>query len=502
LFVPGTSVADVDADRVIKADLTMLKKYLLVLLLLSFACQGRVKFRSDPESQQKHLALLYTNDEHGWMERTADYAGAAGLAASWKELAGSTNNHRQYLILSGGDMWTGPAISTLTTGRSMVDVMNALGYQAAALGNHEFDFGLENLRNRVSEMHFPLLAANVIYKSNGQQPDFVKPYMLIDINDVSVGIIGLASVITPLTTNSKIVADLAFTGYAEALQKFVPRVRAEGAELLIVIGHICLDEMIALAPLASELGIKLIGGGHCHELCQEQIAGVQLIQSGSDWQHFIQVDILFDDLADTVISLTSHTYPNTSTLSDTTIAGLVSAWREELDLTLKEVIGFTKTEIPERSPEMHNMITDSWLNAYPDADIALTNTGGIRQSIPAGNITIETIYGLLPFQNNILELVLSGDQVINCLKPSIIAAGLSSIAQRLLTDGRPICADSTYHVLINDFMYTQPAMNFRSYDQHPYDLQVNYRQPLIDWLKAIKTTKINPLNNFLDPRVR
>ena len=399
-------------------------------------------------------------------------------------------------------MWTGPAISTLSAGRAMVDVMNIMGYRAAALGNHEFDFGLDTLRQRISEMQFPLLAANVHSISNGEIPGFIRPYTLIEINQISIGVIGLASVITPQTTRSTIVAGLEFTDYEQALRKYVPVLKAEGAELLIVIGHICRDEMETLASVAGQLGITLIGGGHCHELLNEQRSGVTLIESGSDWHNYIQVDILFDDNADTLISLTSHTYINSPGHPDEHIASLVRGWHDILDRRFSRVIGYAARDIGQNTPEMNNMITDSWLHAYPHAQIAITNRGGIRQSIPAGDITIATIFGLMPFDNHILALTLNGEELIESLRPSFITAGFSSIRKHLLINGRDLSPDSTYTVLINDFMYGQSNMNFQRYDENPHDLQINYRQPLIDWLKEIRTTKDHPLDDYLDGHER
>ena len=94
-----------------------------------------------------HIVILYTNDEHGWMEANDKSDGAAGMFGLWKDKEGY-NEDGNYLILSGGDMWTGPALSTWFEGESMVDVMNAMHYDAATVGNHEFDFKIEGLRKR------------------------------------------------------------------------------------------------------------------------------------------------------------------------------------------------------------------------------------------------------------------------------------------------------------------------------------------------------------------
>ncbi|MFQ5922484.1 MAG: hypothetical protein ACE5M4_06535, partial [Anaerolineales bacterium] len=95
----------------------------------------------------RHLVVLYTNDEHGWMDSYQNAGGAAGMARLWRQREGLTEDG-PFLVLSGGDMWTGPALSTVWEGESMADVMNAMAYDAAAIGNHDFDLGLEALRER------------------------------------------------------------------------------------------------------------------------------------------------------------------------------------------------------------------------------------------------------------------------------------------------------------------------------------------------------------------
>ena len=107
------------------------------------------------------LTVLYTNDEHGWMAPTERSGGAAGMLQRWRDDEGFTEDG-PFLIVSGGDLWTGPALGTWFDGESMVDVMNTMGYHAATLGNHEFDFGREGLRLRADQAEFAFLGANVI----------------------------------------------------------------------------------------------------------------------------------------------------------------------------------------------------------------------------------------------------------------------------------------------------------------------------------------------------
>jgi len=481
----------------------MKKIPIFFLALLLFSCQKQTaNLNQNFESSAKRIVILYTNDEHGWMEPNEENGGAPGLMGLWKN-----NDEFQidepFLVLSGGDMWTGPAISTLTSGKSMVEVMNTLGYSAAALGNHEFDFSVDTLRQRLSEMDFPILAANIREKETGDRADFTLPYIIKEVNDVTIGIIGLTTLSVPTTTKPAHVTDYTFTPYSDELSKIVPEVKSNGAELIILIGHLCHEEMRELAPLAAELGITLIGGGHCHQLFEEQIEGVTLIQSGSHYDNYVKVELFFDDFADTVISISSGTHANPDSIRDMSIESVVLKWKNRLDITLSEVLGYATSDIPKKSPEMQNMITDSWLFAYPSAQIALTNTGGIRQSIPQGDITNEMIFGLMPFQNNILELVLTGRELIDCIYRDIVFSGMvKTVDGYKLADGGILYSDSTYKVLTNDYLYSRPDLNYQKFDKDPYDTSIHYRQPLIDWLKSVNSTVENPINVHLDGRSR
>jgi 2',3'-cyclic-nucleotide 2'-phosphodiesterase (5'-nucleotidase family) len=351
-------------------------------------------------------------------------------------------------------------------------------------------------------MQFPILAANLRLQESNQRPAFVEPFTITEINDITIGIIGLTTTSLLRTTKPAYVTPYIVTPYKAELRKIVPDVKSAGAELLIVIGHICLEEMESLLPLADSLGIKVITGGHCHQLFEKDTSSVTLVQSGAHLENYAKMEILFDDRADTVISINSSTHPNKGQMVDESIERIVRKWQNKQNHALSEVIGFTDYEIPGRSDLMHNMITDAWLYTYPDADIAITNKGGIRQSIPVGPITVSTIFGVLPFKNNIYQLELTGAELIDCLETSMVVSGFTTHEGFQLPNGAALKADSTYRILTNDFLYSLPNLNFKKFDPEPYDTGVNYRQPVIDWIKSMGSTIEEPLPLSIDPKPR
>ena len=472
----------------------------LFLGIINFSCDKNTDSEVDNNNLTNdrlvEFTIFYTNDEHGWLEATENSDGAAGLAGMWKaeeNYDGSEN----FLILSGGDNWTGPAVSTWFMGEPMVEVMNSLEYDASAIGNHDFDFTIEILEERLEQMNFPFLAANIIEKSSGEIPSFVKPYIIKEISGVNIGIIGLASLSTPNTTFPRNVETLEFLPYDQAINTYAPQAIAEGADFLILVGHICEHEMEQLVDVAKNHNIKIIGGGHCHQLIAKEMDGVVLMQSGANMERYVKVEFVYHINKDTIENLSYSIHKNNQGIIDDEVLAITEKWIEQSNAILAEVIGYADATIHQRSVEMGNMVVDSWLQTFPEADVALTNSGGIRQDIPAGEITLETIVGLLPFENNIIQLEVTGSELLESA-PYYLHGGFTTVDGNYLADGTPIHSDSTYTLLTIDYLYSLSNNNFSDYDEEPYNTSVHYRQPVIDWIKSLNTSQSDPLNNYLD----
>jgi 5'-nucleotidase/UDP-sugar diphosphatase len=479
----------------------------LLLFIFIYSCEKNKindNDSSDNEDRQK-ITILYTNDEHGWIEKSEYTNGAANMMGLWRDNE-EYDGDDSYLILSGGDNWTGPAISTWFEGESTVEVMNAMEYDASAIGNHEFDFRVAGLYDSIEQANFPYLSANIREKVSGEIPGFATPYIVIDINDVMIGIIGFTSLSTPFSTSPDNVADYEFINYLTALEEAVPQAKQDGAELLIVIAHFCYSEIVELAPTLINMGISVIGGGHCHaELITQIITSgngeLAAIKTNSLMQSYAKVEISYDIIENEVIAMEVSGHLNEYGNSDVTVGNVVSYWRDQTDVELSEIIGYTGSEIGRTSNAMYNMVVDSWLNQYPTADISMTNAGGIRQSIPAGNITEEVIIGVLPFQNFIIELQLTGAEVINCTSyQDMIFGGMTTIGGYFLSNGAEIDNNTTYSVLTTDYLYAwnDNRFPFSQYDPNPHDTYMNYHQPTIDWITSLNTSSSNPLDSYLD----
>lgn len=473
---------------------------ILSIVFISLVTFEKKIYSSNNDGNLVKIIVLYTNDEHGWMEPTNNFDGAPGLLEMWKTFEGYDGSEN-YLIISGGDMWTGPAISTWFQGESMVEIMNALDYDVAAVGNHDFDFKIEGLNTRLEQMKFPFVCANIKNKSTGEIPDFVKPYIILDIEGVKIGIIGLASLSTPVTTAPANVEDFEFTPYSDAVITYSEKAKQEGAEVLIVAGHICEDEMEKLAPIAKENGISIIGGGHCHELLARESSGVILIEARSGMRAYVKVEFEFDKSKNQAMNFYYETVINNKHKIDSGIQEIVNYWANKAEEELSDVIGFADETIRRSSTEMANMVCDSWFYTFPNADVSITNSGGLRQDIFQGEISLETIVGLLPFDNTIYELEFTGTELME-VADDFLLGGMTTTNGYKLLDGTPVFADSIYIVLTTDYLYSISDNNFSRYDSDPMNTYVHFRQPLIDWIKSLNTSTTNPINNYLDTKSR
>jgi len=444
------------------------------------------------------ITVLYTNDEHGWMDPYQNTGGAAGMARLWRQREG-LDEDKPILILSGGDMWTGPALSTVWEGESMANVMNVMGYDAAAIGNHDFDFGLEALRERAAQSEFPFLSANIRESDTGVIPDFAQPYLVTDVNGIKVGLIGMTTTEAKVDTQPSYVAGLDFLPYRDVLPGIAAEARKEGAELLLVIGHLCAGETRALASVAAEHDIHFIGGGHCHQEINEVADGVRLVESGFFMRGYTRTDILFDTENDEIEDIQSHFIRNDSGRQDPEIAALIESWRDRTDQKLWEAIGYADSPIDRKSSEMAALLLEPWLRAWPEADVALASPRYVQQDLYPGEIMPATILGLLPTNNELVEVELTGAQLVETIESHHpLAAGLEESGGYRLEGGLPIDSESTYMVLVPEALYWGGNYyEFSKFDAEPTYTGIDWRQPSIDWIRSVGSSKREPISDFL-----
>lgn len=464
---------------------------LLCATLLS-SCQTQ-------NEERRELTVLYTNDEHGWMEGMEAGRGAANLRQLWEDREGySEASEENFLVLSGGDNWTGPAISTWNQGESMVEVMNTMGYAASAIGNHEFDFGLDTVRQRSAEADYAYLSANTVWRSTNRVPEDlgIHAYRMATAGGIRVGIVGLTARDTVTTTNPANVASLNFVHYEKTLREIVPQVEAQGAELVLVISHVCLEELEPLIDAVVDLGIDLFGAGHCNELVAARRGEAVVLGGGFHFGSYARATLSITD-GDVKLSEFA-TRKNEGAEADPATQGIVKKWREQSESSLSEVLAHTAEALP-RGPQLDQLVIDSWLFDDPTAQVALTNAGGIRAPLPRGELTLGDTVAILPFDNTIVALRLRGEDLVAALEEGARprAAGLLRVGDewRIAATGGQIDPAAFYRVLVNSFMYAggDNYGRLKLADPEGYDTGIQYGDPFRHWLRSQRSSAENPL---------
>ena len=478
--------------------------HLLLLSLPSLlACSsspGSSTLELSARADVRELTVLYSNDEHGWMEGRESGRGAADLLGLWREKEGYSEDG-PFLLLSGGDHWTGPAISTWFEGEGMVEVMNTMGYDASAIGNHEFDFGLDNLEQRILQANFPYLAANIQWKASETLPSElgILAFTTTVVNDLTIGIIGLSTTDTPSTTNPINIVDLSFLDYESVLRETVEKLEAEDPDLIFVVAHVCMAALRPLAAAVADLNISLMGGGHCNELVAEKMGKTILLESNGHFRSYARAHFEYDLGRDSLINSSFSTEKNEAGSSDEAVARLVAKWRAATEVELSALLGFSSREYLANDDRLQRAVVESWLQIDSAADIAINNRLALRAPFPQGEVILADVVGLLPFENTIYAVELDGAEVLQ-----VLAAGQSPFVTGLIRTendwlltktGRPIDTGETYRVLINSFMYEGGAGYdaIAKFDPAGFDTEIHYRQPLVDWLLEQDSSASKPL---------
>ena len=479
------------------------------------------------------VTLLYTTDEHGWLEPWTDGAhtrgGAANLLAMW--VAEERHCPRAHLVppqeriglesppgcvdpgtilLSGGDTFTGPAISSYFAGVPMVEIMARMGYVASAFGNHEFDFGRERFVENRALGGYPYLAANVRVDESLKGPMSLPSHILIERRGVKIGVVGLATSTTPETAKASAFKGMVFDPEEPALERAIPAAWEAGADAVVVIAHACPDVLEPMLRRHPEWNLSFMGGGHCHRRISTTVNGVPLIAPGWRLEGYARVRLTVDKSRPQRARVTSvepeiievkrpegaaPRYP-----PDAEITRAAAGWREKMDAALGEQLGYSASGMAHKSPAIGRWITETW-RARLGADVAIGNTDAFRQAVPRGPITLSTLYSLMPFHNHLLVCSMTGEELLmNLRNPQAVAAGVTRAGKDGFVDaaGKPIESGKTYSVVTIDFLYFGgEGFTFHKVDPSPENAELDWRVPVIEWLKKNPTSQSTPLEQVL-----
>jgi 2',3'-cyclic-nucleotide 2'-phosphodiesterase (5'-nucleotidase family) len=428
------------------------------------------------------LRIISTNDFHGALEPRPDATGrlrggAAYLAtAIARARAECVSPGCETILLDGGDEFQGTPASNLAFGRPVVDLFNELGYAAGAVGNHEFDWGQDTLKARMRDARYALLAANVRYP-DGRDVPWIRDDTLVTRGALKIGVVGVATLLTPTTTRASNVADLRFADPVPIVDSLTRRLRGRGADYVVVVAHDgafcdrdgatnCRGEIVEFARRLRE-PIDAIVSGHTHSLVNTVVNGIPIVQSRSSGSAFGVTDLGPDGGQPTVRDVLPDSIP-----ADPAIAARVyhdvSAVASFVNRPVATIVGDlvrTGNQYP-----LGNLVADAQ-RAVGKGDVAVMNNGGIRANMTEGPATYGSLFEVQPFGNILYRFTVPGAAlraymeklVANRLNVHVSGATITydstaatgaRIRSVRMADGSELQPEREYTLVLNDFLAT------------------------------------------------
>jgi 5'-nucleotidase len=426
------------------------------------------------------ISVIATSDVHGGVLPRGDRGGLALLGGYVRNVRSARlQDGGGVLLVDSGDMFQGTLESNLNEGAAVVRAYNALGYAAAGIGNHEFDYGPVGadetpqkpgedprgaLKARAASARFPFLAANTIDNATGKPVVWpnVRPSARVEVRGVKIGFIGVTTPDTPALTIGANVVGLTFAPLAPVITREATALRARGATVVIVLAHAggrcakvdepndlsSCDQMAEIVQAARELPaglVDMIAAGHTHQAMAHEVSGIAIVEAYSTGRSFSRVDLTInrstrkvtgkrifppqdlcgredaatrtcDPAAPPGAVLVPARYENRLVRPDPAVAAAIAPAVRKAAAVKNEPIGVSlETRFPrgdqQNETALADLIADGTLASVPGADVAVNNGGSLRTDLPAGPLTYGSIYEVYPFDNRIVTMSLTGDQL-------------------------------------------------------------------------------------------
>ncbi len=491
------------------------------------------------ESDSVEITVFATNDFHGallgksYSWSNGNTVGGAAWLAGYLD-AVRKENPGGVLYVDSGDLMQGSFVSHYYDGVPTIAVLNAMGLQAAAISNHEFDWGVEVLAERAKQARFPLLGANIREKSTGKLPEWAKAYTIVEIQGVKVGIIGVANPRTPQESLPKNIAGLKFIDPAKAVDEFLPEMERQGATMVVVLANIggtppgYHEGILDFACSLNNSKVDMVVSGNSHTKIADELCGIPVVQAGSQGVGFSRVDFTVDRTTGEVKDFRMNSTPmivrqdkdnsppvyrrwdnrkTVEVLPDPRVEAIVDRYEVLIKAIKNSVLGETKTAItrdPRHESAIGDWVTDIMRDSTLGADFALINGGALRTDIDAGKVTYGEVYDTLIFGDTLVVSKLSGREVFQTLEQGVSGkfklvqvSGLKftfdydmpsgkRIKGKVINTrtGKPLAPDKIYRVVVNNYM-ASGGDGFGVLRANPKTKTDQVLRDLVmDWIKA------------------
>ncbi|WP_170338148.1 bifunctional metallophosphatase/5'-nucleotidase [Ruegeria arenilitoris] len=499
------------------------------------------------------LTILHTNDFHSRFEPINKYDSGCGAEdnAEGKCFGGSArlvtavNDARaraeNSILVDGGDQFQGSLFYTYYKGKVAAEFMNKLGYDAMTVGNHEFDDGPEVLAGFVDAVEFPILMSNANIENEELLTDRIKKSTVIEVGGEKIGLIGL----TPEDTDELASPgpNVVFSDPVPAVQAEVDKLTGEGINKIIVLSHsgYGVDQRVA----QETTGVDVIVGGHSNTYLSNTsdkaagpyptvVNGVQIVQAYAYGKFLGELNVTFDDDGNVVEAVGEPLIMDNTVTEDQAALDRIAELAKPLDEIRNKVVANAAAPIEgDRSIcrvqecEMGNLVADAMLARVADqgVQIAIANSGGLRASIDAGDVTMGEVLTVLPFQNTLSTFEISGQGIIDALENGVsqveevkgrfpqvaglkftwdpsVAPNEGRVTEVMVAEGDgyvPIDPAKTYLVVTNNYVRNggDGYKMFSGEDKNAYDFGPDLADVTAEYLAANA-----PYTPYLDGRIQ
>ncbi|MGR3496967.1 bifunctional metallophosphatase/5'-nucleotidase [Citreimonas sp.] len=446
------------------------------------------------------LTILHTNDFHDRFEPISAYdstcapedneagecfGGIARMVTAIEAAREAAED--DVLLLDAGDQFQGSLFFTQYGGDLAAEFMTRLGYDAMAVGNHEFDNGPEGLAEFVAQVDFPVLSANIDPTGVEGLEGEIEKSVVLGEGDERIGIVSVLAEDTPETSSP---GDVVFSPALDAAQAEIDRLTEEGVNKIILLTHVGLPADRRLAEGLT--GVDMIIGGHSHTLLGDmegaegpyptEVNGVPIFQAYAYGKYLGEIDVTFDDSGEITALSGQPILLDASVEEDAEVKARVQELAQPLEEVRQEVVAESAGAIEGsrdvcRAMEcaMGNLVADAMLARVADQgiDVAIANSGGLRASIDAGEVTMGEVLTVLPFQNTLSTFQVTGETLLAALENGVSqmeegagrfpqVAGMSftvdpsaeagSRVSEVMIGGEPLDPAATYGAVSNNYV--------------------------------------------------
>jgi 5'-nucleotidase len=431
------------------------------------------------------LRILSINDFHGALEpRVYGWSNGrlVGGAAALKATLDSAESRCRcpVLRLDGGDEMQGSLASNLVYGRSTIEALSALRLDAAVVGNHELDWGVDTLVARMRDATYAFVAANVFDSTTGRRPAWAVPWRTIEKGGLRIAVVGYMPIRTKQMVGARQGAGLVWRGGAAAIRDALDSAGASKPDLTIIVAHEggycdslpCHGEVVDLARELDSTKVQFIVAGHTHTLMNTVVNGIPIMQARSNGTAFGQADLIRRTDGARTWKVTVETVWADQVTPDAGVEAILGRYRPMVERLATRPVAVLRDSLPRRGDQfaLGNLIADAQRAALVGIDFSIMNNGGIRRDLYPGSVTYGDLFELAPFNNNITRVQVTGavlkqvmERAVQRGSPGFHISGLivqydprkpagNRVVSMRRLDGTSINSGRTYVLGLSDFL--------------------------------------------------